>query len=226
FFKREHMKFNHVLFLTVIALAGIFLSCSSSEESQKTSQIITSSSGTNGVISPQGSISINKGSNITYTVTPVAGYHVDSVFVDGVSVGAVSNYTFDNIAYDHSIRATFASDGQGMTGRVDTVNVNKQNTERPLYNTQAASADSIPNGNFSVQIGSFKVPDNAARIVGLAKERFAQPVYLFLDKSDNSYKVVIGNFGTKDDARKFRDQMEQQFPNDYDHAWVRDNSKN
>lgn len=225
FLKENNMKFNHVLFLTMIALAGIFWGCSSSEESQKASQLITASSGINGIISPQGSTSIIKGSNITYTITPVAGYHVDSVFVDGMPVGAVSTYTFNNIAYDHSIRATFASDGQGVTGRVDTVNVNKQNTERPLYNTQAASADSIPNGNFSVQIGSFKMPENAGRIVALAKERFTQPVYFFLDKSDNSYKIVIGNFSTKDDARKFRDQMEQQYPNDYDHAWVRDNSK-
>ena len=220
------MKFNHVLFMTLIAIGGILWGCSSSEESQKASQIVTALSGTNGIISPQGPTNVTKGSNITYTITPVTGFHVDSVFVDGMSVGAVSTYTFNNVAYDHSIRATFVRDGQGMTGRVDTVNINKQNTERPLYNTQATSGDSIPNGNFSVQIGSFKMPDNAGRIVALAKERFTQPVYLFLDKNDNSYKIVIGNFSSKDDARKFRDQMEQQYPNDYDHAWVRDNSKN
>jgi len=230
------MKPNHLLFLGIIVITGIlFTGCSSSEESQKDnhsagSQTITSSSGANGTIAPSGSLNINNGGTTTYTITPAMGYHIDSVIVDGTSIGAVSNYTFTNIALNHTIRATFTNDHTISNG--DTVTVNKQNTERPLYNSNASAtpptdtSGSMPQGKFSVQIGAYKMPDNADRIVALAKERFTQHIYLFFDKTDNSYKVLIGDFTIKDDARTFRDQMAQQFPGDYKDAWVRDNSQN
>jgi len=230
------MKSNHLLFLGVIVITGILFSgCSSSEESQKNnrsagSETITSSTEGNGTIEPSGSININNGGTAAYTITPATGYHVDSVIVDGTSVGAVSTYTFTNITSDHTIRVAFANDH--AVGNGDTVTVNKQNTERPLYNSNAPSTSpadtsgSMPQGKFSVQIGAYKMPDNADRIVALAKERFTQHVYLFFDKTDNSYKVLIGDFNIKDDARTFRDQMAQQFPSDYKDAWVRDNSQN
>ena len=39
-----------------------------------------------------------------------ARYHVDSLLVDGGSVGAVTSYTFTNVTADHTIHATFAID--------------------------------------------------------------------------------------------------------------------
>lgn len=62
----------------------------------------------NGTISPSGSTTITSGANQSYSITPNAGYHISSILVDGVSVGAVSSYTFTNISAAHSIRATFA----------------------------------------------------------------------------------------------------------------------
>ena len=40
---------------------------------------------------------VNYGANQTYTITPAASYHVADVLVDGVSVGAVTSYTFTNV---------------------------------------------------------------------------------------------------------------------------------
>ena len=43
----------------------------------------------------------------TFTITPDAGYVVDDVKVDGVSVGAVTSRTFANVQADHTISASF-----------------------------------------------------------------------------------------------------------------------
>ena len=45
-----------------------------------------------------------------FTITPTAGYHVADVPVDGVSVGAVTAYTFTAVTADHTITASFAID--------------------------------------------------------------------------------------------------------------------
>ncbi len=69
---------------------------------------ITATAGANGTISPTGLVSVNTGTNQTFTMTPAAGYHVSDVLVDSVSVGAVSTYTFTNITANHAITASFA----------------------------------------------------------------------------------------------------------------------
>jgi hypothetical protein len=68
---------------------------------------ITASAGANGAISPSGSATVNYGATPTYTITPNAGCTVADVKVDGVSVGAVTSYTFTGISAGHTIAATF-----------------------------------------------------------------------------------------------------------------------
>ena len=60
-----------------------------------------------GTISPYGSNGFSYGSSATFTITPTYGYQILSVFVDGISVGAVTSYTFNNISAPHSIQVTF-----------------------------------------------------------------------------------------------------------------------
>jgi hypothetical protein len=69
---------------------------------------LTASAGAGGAITPAGSTVISQGMNQTYTMTPAAGYWIASVLVDGVSVGAVSTYTFSNVTTSHTIQANFA----------------------------------------------------------------------------------------------------------------------
>ncbi|MGA2310643.1 MAG: PKD domain-containing protein, partial [Candidatus Bathyarchaeia archaeon] len=69
---------------------------------------ITASSGSGGSISPVGSVSVNYGSDQTFTITPDLHYHVADVLVDGVSVGAVTSYKFTGVTDAHTISATFA----------------------------------------------------------------------------------------------------------------------
>jgi uncharacterized repeat protein (TIGR02543 family) len=70
---------------------------------------ITASAGANGSIAPVGATSVNHGGSQTYTITPDANYQVADVLVDGVSVGAVTTYTFSNVTTTHTIAASFAS---------------------------------------------------------------------------------------------------------------------
>ncbi len=69
---------------------------------------ITASAGTNGTISPSGSVSVNHGANASFTITPSTNYLVKDVLVDGNSVGAVTSYNFTNVTGAHTISATFA----------------------------------------------------------------------------------------------------------------------
>ena len=69
---------------------------------------ITATAGANGTIT--GLSTVEYGANATYTITPNAGYLVDNVTVDGISMGAISAYTFFNVTANHTINATFKAE--------------------------------------------------------------------------------------------------------------------
>jgi len=68
---------------------------------------ITASAGVNGSISPSGTVTVNHGANQTFTMTPMTGFKVTDILVDGVSVGAANSYTFTNVTANHTISVTF-----------------------------------------------------------------------------------------------------------------------
>ena len=61
-----------------------------------------------GTIDPSGEVAVPKGENQTFKITPNEGYHINDVLVDGKSVGAVTEYKFENVTEAHKIHATFA----------------------------------------------------------------------------------------------------------------------
>ena len=78
-----------------------------------TTYTITASAGANGSITPSGAVSVNSGDNQTFTIAANNGYHVADVLVDGVSVGAVTGYSFNNVTANHTISASFVADTVG-----------------------------------------------------------------------------------------------------------------
>jgi hypothetical protein len=76
---------------------------------------IQASSGANGAVSPSGTATVNYGTSQVYTITPVTGYHITNVLVDGASAGAVTSYTFANIVTNHTITASFAINTYTLT---------------------------------------------------------------------------------------------------------------
>jgi hypothetical protein len=71
---------------------------------------ITATSGDNGSITPLGDVTVDHGADQTFTITPDEHYHVADVSVDGSSVGAVTEYTFEDVTASHTIHTTFAPD--------------------------------------------------------------------------------------------------------------------
>lgn len=69
---------------------------------------ITASAGPHGALQPSGAITDDYGFDTTIIVTPDAGYHVDSVFVNGAYKGNISSYRFNNVRGDSTLRVVFA----------------------------------------------------------------------------------------------------------------------
>jgi hypothetical protein len=74
----------------------------------RSSYNITATAGSNGSISPQGIVTAKYGGSQTFTIKPNTYYQIADVRVDGVSKGAITSYTFQNVTSNHSISATFA----------------------------------------------------------------------------------------------------------------------
>lgn len=69
---------------------------------------ITAAAGEGGDISPQGSVTVRKGEEQSFQITPHEGYHLQAVYVDDAETQTSGNvYTFSNVQADHSINVTF-----------------------------------------------------------------------------------------------------------------------
>ena len=85
-----------------------------------TSYTITASAGKGGSISPDGTIKVSRGDNKTFTITAGNGYIIADVLVDGVSVGAVSSYTFEKVSKNHTISVSFKEARPGVADPSET----------------------------------------------------------------------------------------------------------
>ena len=128
-----------VVLVLFIATAAFFTGCGGGITPPITpnTYIIISSAGPHGSISPSGNVTVNHGSDKSFTITPDAGYQIYDVLVDGSSVGAVSSYTFTNVTQDHTISATFSV----APGPVHNL------TKDTYYNTIQAALDDADNDN-------------------------------------------------------------------------------
>lgn len=71
---------------------------------------MTASATGQGTISPSGGTSVNEGDSLSYAISAAADHHIADVLIDGVSVGILSSYTFNQIHADHEIEAIFEAD--------------------------------------------------------------------------------------------------------------------
>ena len=74
---------------------------------------LTAEAGEGGFITPEGTTKVQFGGNITYSITPMEGYAIKAVYVDGKDIGTPDEYTFRSVITEHSIRVEFeAIDGE------------------------------------------------------------------------------------------------------------------
>jgi hypothetical protein len=98
---------------------------------------ITASAGAGGTISPDGATSVSCGGSQSYVITPSDNCHVIAdLLVDGVSVGAVANYTFSDVQANHTITASFSL------------------TSYTIAATAGSGGSITPSGNVSVACGA------------------------------------------------------------------------
>lgn len=88
---------------------------------------ITATAGEGGKIAPTGATKVYKGTSKAFTITPNAGYHVDSLTVDGTAVNVVTEYTFSDVTANHKIAVTFAKDAvtvakENLLAAINTAN--------------------------------------------------------------------------------------------------------
>ena len=69
--------------------------------------VISADSSSGGLIATNVKGGVHRGESWGFMFTPLEGYRVKDVIVDGVSVGAVSEYEFKNISADHTIFVEF-----------------------------------------------------------------------------------------------------------------------
>jgi|GEM_PF-2377595 len=80
---------------------------------------ITAEAGAGGVIAPA-SARVAKHGEQTFAIIADPAYEIADVLIDGISVGAVNTYTFNDVIRDHTIRAVFrktAGAAAGLSGR-------------------------------------------------------------------------------------------------------------
>ena len=97
--------------------------------------IIEAMAGQGGTISPSGRVSVTEGGSQSFYITPDYGCHIVDVLVDGVSIGAVTSYTFDNVRADHTIYAVF------------------DQKDYVIHATAGSGGSITPNGTVPVQAG-------------------------------------------------------------------------
>ena len=143
---------------------------------------------------------VDAGSSKTYTFAPDAGYVVDDVKIDGVSIGAVSSYTFTNINADHKVEVAFKTDPAattytitalyGMGGTVKDVSGAVTSAGSPLVITNIAKG---ADQGFTI------TPDAGYKISSVSVNGALQPIpadgtYTFTDIQANH--VIKVNFVT------------------------------
>ena len=114
---------------------------------------VTASAGAGGTITPSGAIVLPVGSNLTLTVTPDTGFHLNKLVVDGKNDSAAPSYAFENLTKNHKIAAKF---------------------KRNVYTVTASAADGFrikPSGSLSLPYGkvkTFKIVPPAAGAIPYA----------------------------------------------------------
>ena len=78
---------------------------------------IKATAGIQGSITPSGDVDVLHGGSQTFTIAANRGYAISNVKIDGVSIGAVKSYTFENVTENHTIEVTFMkANGNPQTG--------------------------------------------------------------------------------------------------------------
>ena len=116
---------------------------------------LTAQAGYGGTITPNGTTLTTFGSDVTYHIAPISGFSISKVEVDGVNVGAVSNYTFSNVTASHLITATFTgTGGGGSVPKTNDIIFSALTDTLPASGTISSWSTQVPSGQSLTAIAS------------------------------------------------------------------------
>jgi uncharacterized repeat protein (TIGR02543 family) len=140
---------------------------------------VTSSAGPNGTIAPLGAQIVKDGRDLTFTMFPNTGFQVDSLLVDGVTVGNPTTYTLVHVTADHTVRAVFRAGLYPVTVVINGSGTVTRDQPGPLYPYQTF-------------LGLTATPLLGNRFTGWTRDVFTQfnPVGFSVD----STMIVQANF--------------------------------
>jgi protocatechuate 3,4-dioxygenase beta subunit len=132
------------------------------------SYVITASAGQGGRISPSGQVTVFKGEDMTFTITPETGYETSQVLVNGQPVTLTGNaYTFQNVEANASISASFSL--KSVPAYTITASAGPNGSLNPAGQIMVREGESItftvtPNPGYEVE--SVLIDGKAARLNG------------------------------------------------------------
>lgn len=147
---------------------------------------ITATAGEGGKIAPTGATKVYKGTSKAFTITPNAGYHVDSLTVDGTAVNVVTEYTFSDVTANHTIAVTFAKDAMTVAKENLLAAINTANEK--LAQTDAytpASLEALQNAVDEAQT-VYNKADATQTEVDNAKANVEAKIAALKEKADKS----------------------------------------
>ncbi len=130
-----------------------------------------------GTISPSGTVAVEYGADLQFTIKPNKGYQIKDVVVDGVPQGGLNKYTFTAVTKKHSIQAKF-------TKQTFTVTI-----------TEGEKVSVSPVGTKTATYGkkmNIKIKPDTADIIPILLVDGQQ---VETTKSGNAYQFVVTVFG-------------------------------
>jgi hypothetical protein len=94
--------------------------------------IINASAGVGGTINPLGETPVDSSESQIYDIIPSQYFEIDSVVVDGNSIGNESSYTFSNVKSEHTIEVFFKEDASAPNLYSISTSANSGGTITPL----------------------------------------------------------------------------------------------
>ena len=165
------------------------------------SYLISTGCSQGGTITLQGNETISsgnyfvvKGDSATYIMTPEDGYVLSDVLVDGVSVGAVPTYCFENVTEEHKIVAVFAKfDASAIT--VDSVDAQAHTGQNITPAITVRMGDTVLKENIDygvVYSNNKNVGTAKAIIIGLGSYKGLEKTVNFAITASKGESYTIG----------------------------------
>ncbi len=155
---------------------------------------IDANAGHGGKISPDGKVRVTRGSDKTFAITPIDGYEVSDVMVDGKSVGMVDSYTFKNVKANHTIKAVFEKIEQMTDPDETSVTDPNETGVSDWLNTKYHNAYlcGYTNGNFGLNNNMTRA-EAAQMFYNLLLEQNIPSVVSFTDVSEDAWYAKAVN---------------------------------